>query len=284
MLEIYTKQLHKKWLAWSAISFVTAGFSLLMVALWPGFEPYVEALQQMLELPFYEAILGETSGLTSVEGLLTMELFILSDIFFMGVILLFGIQCITREVDSGSLDFMMSFPVSRRRFLIEKFLAFLTVTASYPILTAGGAVLGALIIPGIEFQPRGLMAFFLGLSSRWVLYMTLTAIVVLISVIFMDTGKTLGFGGLLLGGSFLLDILAGLFSIAEGMETVADLLQYSSFYYYLDGLEITDKIIKEGYGVFPLGQLVFIAVIGVLAILGALLIFDNPFGQKREFK
>ncbi|MHA1942530.1 MAG: ABC transporter permease subunit [Candidatus Hodarchaeales archaeon] len=282
MLDIYAKQLRKKWLAYSAISFVTAGFSLLMVVLWPSFEPFAPMLQEMMDLPFYAALIGETSGFSSVEGLLTMELFILSDIFYMGIILLFGVQCITREVDSGSLDFMMSFPVSRKRILLEKFFAYLTVTASFPILTAGGALLGALIIPGIEFHPRGLVAFFLGLICRWVLYMTLTSVVILISVIFMETGKTLAFGGLLLGGSFLLDILAGFVRMAD--ETIADIIQYISFYYYLDGLEITDKIIKEGYSVFPFGQLVFILAIGVVAILGALLIFDNPFGQKREFK
>jgi ABC-type transport system involved in multi-copper enzyme maturation permease subunit len=281
MLDIYRNQLRKKGLGWIAISFVTAAFSLLMVALWPSFEPYLPMFEEMLQMPFYEALLGESLGFTSVEGLLTMELYILSDIFYMGLILLFGIQCITREVDSGSLDFVLSFPVSRKRFLLEKLFAFITVTASFPILTAGGAVLGSLIIPGIEFHPRGLPAFFLGLLSRWVLYMTLTCLVILISVIVMDTGKTLGFGGLLIGGSFLLDILAGLVKVAD--KNIGDILQYSSLYYYLDGLGITNGIINEGYSAFPVGELIFIIVIGVLAILLTLFVFDNPFRQKREF-
>lgn len=282
MFDIYRNQLRKKGLGWIAVSFVTAGFSLLMVALWPSFEPYLPMFEEMLQMPFYQAFLGESLGFTSVEGLLTMELYILSDIFYMGLILLFGIQCITREVDSGSLDFVLSFPVSRKRFLLEKLFAFITVTASFPILTAGGAVLGSLIIPGIEFHPRGLPAFFLGLLSRWVLYMTLTCLVILISVIVMDTGKTLGFGGLLIGGSFVLDILAGLVKVAD--KNIGDILQYSSLYYYLDGLGITNGIINEGYSAFPVGELIFIIAIGVLAVLLTLYVFDNPFRQKREFK
>ena len=83
-------------------------FSLLMVLIWPSFEPYVAMIQEMLELPIYQAILGESMTLTTLEGLLSMELFIMSDIFFMGLILLFGVQCIPREVETGSLDFVLS--------------------------------------------------------------------------------------------------------------------------------------------------------------------------------
>jgi ABC-type transport system involved in multi-copper enzyme maturation permease subunit len=281
MLNIYTKQLRKNWFSWSLVSFVMTAFSLFMVLIWPSFEPYVEALQEMLELPFYQAILGEGMSLTSLEGLLSMELFIMSDIFFMGLILVFGIQCIPREVDSGSLDFMLSFPVPRWRFLLEKLAAYITVTISYPILTAAGAVFGALVI-GVEFQSNGLEAFILGLFGRWVLYVTLICIVILLSVIFMDTGKTLTFGGLLLGGSWLLDTLGGLVLMAD--ETMGELIQGMSLYFYLDGPAIMDKVITEGLSGFPLGEFVLILSIGIVSLLLSLLIFDNPFRQKREFK
>ena len=281
MLNIYTKQLRKNWFSWSLVSIVMAAFSLFMVLIWPSFEPYVEMLQEMLELPFYQAILGESLNLTSLEGLLSMELFIMSDIFFMGLILLFGIQCIPREVDSGSLDFMLSFPVSRWRFLLEKLAAFVTVTLSYPILTAAGAILGVVVI-GVEFQVNGLEAFFLALLGRWVLYVTLTCLIILLSIIFMDTGKTLTFGGLLLGGSWLIDTLGGLVIMADA--TMGELIQGMSLYYYLDGPGIMGKILGEGLSGFPLGEFVLILAIGVGAIVLSLAIFDNPIRQKREFK
>ncbi|MHA1945574.1 MAG: ABC transporter permease subunit [Candidatus Hodarchaeales archaeon] len=281
MLNIYTKQLRKNWFSWSLVSILMATFSLFMVLIWPSFEPYVEMLQEMLELPFYQAILGEGLSLTSLEGLLSMELFILSDIFFMGLILLFGIQCIPREVDSGSLDFMLSFPVPRWRFLLEKLAAFITVTLSYPILTAAGAILGVVVI-GVEFQSNGLEAFFLGLFGRWVLYVTLTCLIILLSIIFMDTGKTLTFGGLLLGGSWLIDTLGGLVIMADA--TMGELIQGMSLYYYLDGPGIMGKILGEGLSGFPLGEFVLILAIGVGAIVLSLAIFDNPIRQKREFK
>jgi hypothetical protein len=98
----------------------------------------------------------------------------------------------------------------------------------------------------------------------------------------MDTGKTLTFGGLLLGGSWLLDTLGGLVLMADA--TMGELIQGISLYYYLDGPAIMDMVIKEGFSGFPLGEFVLILVLGVLALLASLVIFDNPFRQKREFK
>lgn len=282
VLTIYIKQLHKNWLPWSLVSVVMAAFSLLMVLIWPSFEPYVEMLQEMLELPIYQAILGEGIPLTSIEGLLSMELFIMADIFFMGLILLFGVQCIPREVDSGSLDFILSFPIPRWRFLLEKLAAFITITFSFPILTTVGAIVGVILIPGAEFQTNGLEAFFLALFSRWILYITLTCLVILLSIILMDTGKTLGFGGLLLGGSFLIDTFGGILATAD--PEMAEMIQGMSFYYYLDGPGIMGNVIAEGVSGFPLGELLFILAIGVVAILASLVLFDNPIRQKREFK
>jgi ABC-type transport system involved in multi-copper enzyme maturation permease subunit len=282
MLSIYFKQLRKNWFSWSLVSIIMAIFSLFMAAIWPSFEPYVAILEEMLQLDFYVAILGEGMSLTSVEGLLSMELFIMSDIFFMGLILLFGIQCIPREVDSGSLDFILSFPVPRWRFLLEKLAAFITVTFSYPVLTTAGAILGAVIIPGIEFQSNGLESFFLALFSRWVLYITLTCLAILFSIIFMDSGKTLIFSGLLLGGSWLLDTLGGLVIMADAV--LGEQIQKMSLYFYLDGPTIMKNVIEDGFSGFPLGEFVFILVIGIVALLASLVIFDNPFRQKKEFK
>lgn len=282
MLSIYIKQIKKNWLSWSIISVFTAGFSFLMVLLWPSFEPYIEMLDEMMKLPLYQAMLGGESGLSTIEDLLGLELYLISDIFFMGLILLFGVQCIPREVESGSLDFLLSFPVLRWRLLLEKLFAFITITISFPILTTVGAILGAAITPGIEFQPRGLEAFFLGLFSRWILYITLSCIVILISIIFMDSGKTLGFGALIVGGSFILDMLGGLVLMADPV--LGDQIQHTSLYFYLDGTTTMNKVITEGYSAFPFLEMLFILAIGVGSIILSIVIFDNPFRQKREFK
>lgn len=284
MFDIYLKQLRKNWLIWSLVSFIIAAFSILMVIIWPSFIPYAEMINDMLELPLYQGMLGEGMPLNSLEGLLSMEMFIMSDIFFMGIILVFGIQCVTREVESGSLDFILAFPVPRWRFLLEKIAAFVTITFSYPVLTTVAAIVGVIITPDAEFQTNGMEAFFLALIARWILYLTLAFIVILISIIFMDSGKTLIFGGLFVGGSFLLDTLGGILATAD--PDMGRQIQQLSFHYYLDGPLIMKKIliVEEGFAGFPIIELIAILLIGIAAIIASLLLFNNPVSQKREFK
>ncbi|MFX1538825.1 MAG: ABC transporter permease, partial [Promethearchaeota archaeon] len=243
MLSIYIKQIRKNWLIWFLPILALTGLTLLMVVLWPSFEEYVAGFGDLLDQPFYKALLPEGADLTSVEGFLAMEIFTVSDIFFMALILLFGIQIVNQEVDSGTMDFMLSFPVPRWRFILEKVFAFITVTFSFPVLSAGIAIVGAAIV-GVELQPYGAEAFFLALVGKWLLYFTMTCVVILISVIFMDTGKTLAFGGLFVGGSYLLKTVGGLVTASD--PDLSNLLREASFYHYLDGGRIMNKVIETG--------------------------------------
>jgi ABC-type transport system involved in multi-copper enzyme maturation permease subunit len=252
-----------------------------MVAIWPSFEEYMADFADLLNQPFYKALLPEGADFTSVEGFLAMEIFTMSDIFFMALILLFGIQIVNREVDSGTLDFMLSFPVPRWRFILEKVFAYITVTFSFPVFTAGIAIVGAAIL-GIELKPHGGEAFFLALIGKWLLYLAMTCVVILISVIFMDTGKTLAFGGLFVGGSYLLKTIGGLVTAAD--PDLGTLLREASFYHYLDGGRILNKVIETGGLTSNLMQ-EFLGMVIIAATLIALtiIIFDNPFFQTREF-
>ena len=281
MLSIYAKQIRKNGLIWFLPIIVLTGMSLLMVAIWPSFEEYMEDFAPLLDQPFYKALLPEGADFTSVEGFLAMEIFTMSDIFFMALILFFGIQIVNREVDSGTLDFVLSFPVPRWRFILEKVFAYITVTFSFPVFSAGIAIVGAAIL-GVELQPHGGEAFFLALLGKWLLYVAMTCVVILISVIFMDTGKTLAFGGLFVGGSYLLKTIGGLVTAAD--PDLATLLQDASFYHYLDGGRIMSKVIGTGGLTLNLMQeFLGMAIIAAALIALTIIIFDNPYFQKREF-
>ena len=252
-----------------------------MVALWPSFEEYVAGFATLLEQPFYKALLPEGADLTTVEGFLAMEIFTMADIFFMALIILFGIQIVNREVDNGTLDFILSFPVPRWRFILEKIFAYVTITLSFPILSTGLAILGAEIFE-VELQPYGAESIFFALIGKWLMYFTMTCVVILISVITMDTGKTLSFGGLFVGGSYLLKTVGGL--VAASDPDLATILREASFYSYLDGGRIMNKVIEEGQLTSQLLEEFFgMALIAIVLIALTILIFDNPFFQKREF-
>ncbi|MHA1167843.1 MAG: ABC transporter permease subunit [Candidatus Hodarchaeales archaeon] len=200
-----------------------------------------------------------------------MELFMMGDLIFMALALLFGIQVIAREVDKGTLDLMLSLPVPRWKIIVEKLLAFTTVSFIYPILVWISAVIPALAL-NIEFN---MIAFLIALFSRWLLLITLASIVILLSVILMDTTKTLGISGLFIAGSFILERFGGL--IKQASEETAEFLQAISIFHYLDGSVIMNTVIKGES--LPVGDYLVIIGIGIMALILSLLIF-----QKREFK
>ena len=278
---IYFKQIRKNWLIWILPIIVLAGFSMLMIVLWPSFEEYMADFATLLEQPFYKALLPEGADFSSVEGFLAMEIFTMADIFFMALIILFGIQIVNREVDSGTLDFMLSFPVPRWRFILEKVSAFMTVTLLFPVLTTGMTVIASIIF-NVDLQTHGVEGIFFALLGKWLMYFTMTCVVILISVITMDTGKTLAFGGLFVGGSYLLKTIGGLITASD--PELAQSLREVSFYSYLDGGKIMNKVIEVGELTSELiEEFVGMALIAVALIALTIVIFDNPFIQKREF-
>ncbi len=277
VLTIYKKQLQKTWLFWIVPILLLVAMALLVVFIWPDYAPILAEFDIIFaDNPLFASLLGETN-MGSFEGFISVEMFVVSDFVFMILILLFGTLVIAREADSGTLDVILSYPVPRWKFLLEKLLAIITLSLTFPILIWGVSTVGAAII--IETNPEALTefnseAFLLALLGKWLVYMVFTCITILCSVIFMDTTKTLGSAGLIVGGSWILERFGGL--IRTVSEEIADIMQGVSLFHYLDGATVMNALIKgEEY---PLNELVLVLIIGFAALLLALGLF-----QKREF-
>lgn len=270
MLTIYKKQIQKTWLFWIIPVALLVAMALLVVGIWPEYEPMMQEFEIIFkDNPLLAGLLGE-SDLGSFEGFISIEMFIMADFIFMVLIILVGTMAIAREADSGTLDVILSYPVPRWKFLLEKLLAIITLSLTFPIFVWGAVAVGAAAL-SIEFNSQ---AFLLAIFGKWIVYMVFTCITILCSVIFMDTTKTLGSAGLIIGGSWMLERFGGLIRTASA--EIADILQGVSLFHYLEGGAVMNAIMdNEGY---PLNELVLVLTIGIAALLGALVLF-----QKREF-
>lgn len=277
MLTIYKKQLQKTWIFWILPVILLVGMALLVVFIWPDYAPILEQFDIIFaDNPLFASLLGESS-MSSFEGFVGIELFIVSDFVFMVLILLVGAMAIAREADSGTLDVILSYPVPRWKFLLEKLFAIITLSLSYPIFIWGSVAMGVIILngmdPNLDLEFNNL-AFFLALLGKWIVYMVFTCITILCSVIFMDTTKTLGSGGLIVGGSWIFERFGGLIRMAN--EEIADIIQGVSLFHYLDAATVMNAIIAgEEY---PFGELFLVLFIGIVALGLALVLF-----WKREF-
>jgi ABC-2 type transport system permease protein len=244
--------------------------ALLVVGIWPDYEPILTQIEDVFaENPLFASFLGESS-IGSFEGFVSVEMFIVADFIFMGLIVLAGTMAIAREADSGTLDVFLSYPVPRWRFLLEKLLAIITLSVTFPILVWGVIHVGAIFLK-VDFESE---AFFIAIFGKWVVYMVFTSITLLCSVIFMETTKTLGSAGLIIGGSWVLERIGGLIRTAS--EETADIMQGISLFHYLDGPTVMNALMaNEAY---PFDELLLVLAIGIGALLAALFLF-----QKREF-
>lgn len=94
----------------------------------------------------------------------------------------------------------------RWKFLLEKLLAIITLSLTFPILIWGVTTVGATVLIEMgELTEFSSEAFLLALLGKWLVYMVFTCITLFCSVIFMDTTKTLGSAGLIVGGSWILE-------------------------------------------------------------------------------
>jgi ABC-2 type transport system permease protein len=190
-------------------------------------DSYPEALRAMFNMV-------EGVSLSTGPGFLHMELFslvlpLLLMVFTMG----FGSRAIAGEEEDGTLDLLLSLPVTRRRVLAEQFAAMIVSTFLIGVVTCA-----AMLIAGAAFD--------MGLVPGRVAAATFAA--VLIALVFgalaLAVGSITGRRGVAIGVAGAAAVAAYLvFSLADVLSWLGTVQKVSPWYYYaqsaplLHGLE-----------------------------------------------
>jgi ABC-2 type transport system permease protein len=191
------------------------------------FESYPEALRAMFNMV-------EGVSLGTGPGFLHMELFslvlpLLLIVYATG----FGARAIAGEEEEGTLDLVLSAPITRRRVLAEQFAAMVVSTFLIGVVTCA-----AIVIAGASFD--------MGLVPGRVAAATFAA--VLIALVFgtlaLAVGSATGRRGVAVGVAGAAALVAYLvFSLAEALSWLGPVQKASPWYYYgesaplLNGLE-----------------------------------------------
>jgi ABC-2 type transport system permease protein len=173
---------------------------------------------------------------------------------------IFIVRIITTDYDKNRLDIVLSLPITRWRYLLEKYTVFLTFNILYPILIFATTVLSTTAI-GEEIDISLILNYSLGV---WILLFALGSISLLCAAIFLETNRALTVSGLLIVGQYFLNNIGGL------LESF-NILQKLSLFYYLKPSTISNV------GMLPLGEVLVVLAVGLFALTAGLFIF-----QKRE--
>jgi ABC-type transport system involved in multi-copper enzyme maturation permease subunit len=283
MVYVYLKNLRKSWLTGIVPPLFVIGFVVTIALGFPSLrDTILDRLAQMSN-PIYQAILGDLGleglGLTW-QGALFMYTGGTMNIILLFVALFIPARLLSTEVDKNTLDIMLSFPIPRWRYLLEKFSVYLTYGLLFPIsiiaiLIGSTAVMNALYSDGYvynnvvyyyEIDTNLVLNYTLGI---FLLIFALGALSLLCASIFLESNKSLSAAGALILGQYFLENLGGLLTgLSEGL---TDIQAFSLFHYFK-----IDTIVETG--MLPLFDVVVVAGVGILALIGALLIF-----HKREF-
>ncbi|MHA2295073.1 MAG: ABC transporter permease [Candidatus Hodarchaeales archaeon] len=264
MINVYSKNLRKSWLVNIVGPITVAGFVLMIASAWTSMQDMILDRLEAMSNPIYQAILGdlglEGMGLTW-QAAIFMYAGGVMNIVLLVVAMLIPARVLSTEIDKNTLDVVLSYPIPRWRYLLEKFSVYLTYNILFPILMVV-VLIGSTVALGEEIDYILVVSYAIG---TWFTLFALGAISLLCATIFLDSSKSLAAAGIITLGQYFLESMGGLIPVLSD-------LQFLSIFHYFKLDAIADA------GMLPLNELFIVVTIGVLALSSALYIF-----QKREF-
>ena len=241
------------------IAIVVASLVSIVISIWPEFKSQSEAFRELLNSPLYGAILGETVNLdiATFQGFYGMYLFIYLEMILLFLGIFYGASLISREVDKNTLDMMLSLPISRSRFLSEKFLVYLSNTIMIPI----SAVIITYILHFTINEDFDTAAFMYASMAYWLLFVALGTISLLMGTIFLDSTKSYASSGIVILGMWIVERVGGLVSSLKDLQNI-------SIFHYLNGA----NILKNGLDYYEIS---LVLVFSLICFGLSLLVFNK---------
>jgi ABC-2 type transport system permease protein len=127
MLEMVTFEGRRRVRSVWVVCFLLVLTIALVVGIFPSIEQSGAEFEQILESypeSFRTAFAGSVSEVTSIEGYLSVELYQLIWLLFLGSYVAYAAaNSIAGDVENHSFDILLTYPVSRTRIVVAKFLA-----------------------------------------------------------------------------------------------------------------------------------------------------------------
>lgn len=135
---------------------------------------------------------------------------------------MFGSGAVAREADRGTMELLLSHPISRVQVVTSKFLAFLAIAGLLVIATVAGIALGVLLVS----ESLDLARVFLVTVQGGMAVVSIAAYSLLISCITLDPRKAMALAGGIMAVQYIVSLLGPL------LDSFAWVQKLSLFYYY----------------------------------------------------
>ena len=260
-MKVYLKKMQKNLKSGLITPIFVSLIVPIMVGMWPSFKEQATSFSELLKNPIYQALLGQMGlmDITTWQGVFYMYVGVTLEWAVIFLAILIPTRIISEEIDKNTLDVTLSYPIPRWRYLLEKFMVYLTYSFLYP------AFIYVLAVLGTNSLGETLNIIVLGHSmiGFWLWLFSLGSLSLLCGSIFLESSQALNASGILIIGQYMMTRLSGL-------GTLSFLKNFTVFNY------LSTASILQNVGM-PINELVVVLSTGILTLAGALYIF-----QKRE--
>jgi ABC-2 type transport system permease protein len=235
--------------------------ALMMVAFYPALEDFGEFEELMEAYPdYFLAMFGieEAGEFLTAEGFLHGELYsAMLPIIFLIFAIMRGAAATAGEEQSGTMDLVLSVPVSRSRVVVDKFVAMVALTAGLALSLIVVELVGNVLVD-MGLSIAGIVSVNLGLTLLALLFGALSM------AVGSWTGRRTMAAGVAAGVAVAAFFVNGLAPLVSALETPQ---KFSPFYWYLD-----PKPLSNG---FAWGQLGLLAVVSLALFAVAVWAFQR---------
>ena len=242
----------RRGLIWWSVGLILT--NLLIVLIFPSIEESSAALTEYMNNlpPAFMALVGDITNFTTMEGYLGLELF---SFFLPALTLAFGVayggSAIGSEEDSGTLDVLLSYPISRRSVLAQKFGAIAVFAILVLVASTIGLLLGVVMVDS-SIDIVNLSAAVLNVGLLTLFFGTLT---LALTGVGLNRGAASGISAGLAAITFLMNSLAPLADLP-------DVIRHITPWYYYDATEVLQS------GPEPVNIAILLAGIVILLVIG----------------
>jgi ABC-2 type transport system permease protein len=202
-----------------------AALAALMAAYWPSIRDSTDLQSFTRNLPEAMRALIGGGDYSTAAGFLNAELFaFMMPLLFLIVAIGMGARAVTAEEERGTIDLLLSTPLTRRRMLVEKALGGVLVLAALGAVLFGALLLGSLVVD------MGIPAGHLAAISLAVVLIALPfgALAMLVSCATGSHGLALGLTSTAAVAAYMLNALAPLIGSLDRYRNLSPFAWYAS--------------------------------------------------------
>lgn len=261
MMRVYLKNLQKGWKGGIISPFFVSMFTPLIASIWPSMKEQAAIFAEFLKSPIYQALLGQMGvmDMTTWQGFFYMEVGLTLEFVVVFLAILIPTRIITGEVDKNTLDVTLSYPIPRWRYLLEKFMVYLTYSLLYPAFV----YIMAVVATNSLGETMDMTVLGHSMIGFWLWLFALGALSLLCGTVFLDSNRALSASGILIVTQYVMTRLGDLGDLS--------FLKDLSLFNYLS----TGSIFQNGGMI--MNELAVVLGVGIAALAAALYVF-----QKRE--